>query len=333
MCHLNSPYKTWLTTSATADDGMDHTPSTQYPLLVVDQANELQKLLRYKDGQAALENLFQWFIRNTKELQKFHVVLISSENFFDQWVEQFVGPTNYCVHVIGHLDREEAEIYWKESIVKKNEDLLMYINPLPEFDKVFEICGGSMYLMDKFFDEYCQEPSSGLIYKDLTNFHVVVQEERKLLTALSPDQIRSLEEAEDPKWTQGKLIELMKDLTATSTGVLDYSDMCLKLGSGVINSMIKYNIICLRPTSRLANDVPNHANPIITAESPAAFVAMKKALEKHWKHQFNETPSFICIRKHHFNEILLFICIVFMFPDWLDISFLVWLAIVICIYI
>ena len=147
MCHLNSPYKTWLTTSATADDGMDHmhTPSTQYPLLVIDQANELKKLLRYKDGQAALENLFQWFIiHNTKELQKFHVVLISSENFFDQWVEQFVGPTNYSVHVIGHFDREEAEIYWKENM-KKNEDLLMNIDPLPEFDKVLEICGGSMY--------------------------------------------------------------------------------------------------------------------------------------------------------------------------------------------
>lgn len=113
---------------------------------------------------------------------------------------------------------------------------------------------------------------------------------------------------------QGKLIELMKDLTATSTGVLDYSDMCLKLGSGVINSMIKYNIICLRPTSRLANDVPNHANPIITAESPAAFIAMKKVLEKHWKHQF--------------NKILSFICIVLMFLGWLAISFPVWLAIV-----
>ena len=59
--------------------------------------------------------LFQWFILNTKELQKFHVVLISSENFFDQWVKQFVGPTNYGVYVIGHLDREKAETSGKKT--------------------------------------------------------------------------------------------------------------------------------------------------------------------------------------------------------------------------
>ena len=76
------------------DDHIDHMPSTQWPILVIGHANELKKLLRYEDGQTALENLFQRFIHNTKEQKNFHVVLISSENFFDQWVEQFVGPTN-----------------------------------------------------------------------------------------------------------------------------------------------------------------------------------------------------------------------------------------------
>ena len=277
--HVDS-LEQWLTIANT-DDGMDHTPSTQYPILVIDQANKLKKLLRHKDGKEALKRLFQWFIRNTKEVHKSHVVLISSENFFDQWVEQFVGPINYSVYVVGHLDREEAEIYWTENILKKREDRLVYINPLPEFDKVFEVCGGSMYLMDKFFDQYCQEPTDGLIYKDPTNFHAVIQEKRRILTALyAPDEVNSLEEVEQPKWTGQELIELMEDFTATSTGVLDYNDVCFKFGHGVINSMIKHNIVHLRPTSRLAYDVPNHVNPIITAGSPAAFVAMKKVLEE-----------------------------------------------------
>ena len=125
--------------------------------------------------------------------------MISSENFFDQWVEQFVGPINYSVYVVGHLDREEAEIYWTENILKKREDHLVNINPLPEFDKVFEVCGGSMYLMDKFFDQYYQEPTDGLIYKDPTNFHAVIQEKRRILTALyAPDEVNSLEEVKQP---------------------------------------------------------------------------------------------------------------------------------------
>ena len=255
-------------------------PSIQY---MSDHADKLKKLLRYKDGQTALENLFQNFIFNTKEQKNFHVVLISSENFFDQWVEQFVGPTNYSVHVIGHLDREEAEMYWKENILKKNEHYLMNTNPrpLPEFDKVFEVCGGSMYLMDMFFDEYYQDPTNGLINKDPINFHVVMQEERRILTALSPGEVKSLKEVEGPKWTEKELIKLMKDLTTARTGVLDYNDMCSKFGTGVVNSIISSNIpLYLRPTSRLAYDVPNHASPIITAESPAAFVAMKKVLGK-----------------------------------------------------
>jgi len=76
----------WVTlseTCATYGDGDDYdlTPSTQPPIFVIDQANRLKNLLTDKDGQAALHSLFEWFILNTKEVQKFHVVLISSESF------------------------------------------------------------------------------------------------------------------------------------------------------------------------------------------------------------------------------------------------------------
>ena len=115
-----------------------------------------------------------------------------------------------------------------------------------------------------------------------------MQEKRRILTALNiPDEVNSLEEDEHPKWTRQNLIELMQDLTATSTGVLDYNVVCFKFGQGVIKSMIKHNVIHLRTTSRLAYDVPNHADPIITAESPAAFVAMKKVLEECWKFEWH----------------------------------------------
>ena len=163
----------------------------------------------------------------------------------------------------------------------------MNIKPLPEFDKVFEVCRGSMYLMDMFFHEYCQKPTNGLINKEPTNFHIVMQEERRILTALSPDEDKSLEEVEHPKWTQEKLVDLMKYLT-TRTGVLDYSYACFEFGSGVVNLLIKYNIIRLRRNSRLAYDVPNHANSIITAQSPAAFIAMKNVLEKYWKNEIDQ---------------------------------------------
>ena len=76
---------------------------------------------------------------------------------------------------------------------------------------------------------------------------------------------------------------MMKDLTTWSKeSRVDYSGMCCFFGSGVVNSIINSNTpLYLRPTSRLVYDVPNHVNRIITAESPAAFTAVKKVLEKY----------------------------------------------------
>ena len=175
---------------------------------------------------------------------------------------------------MGHLDKKEAEIYWKENILTQNSHWLKNTNAPPEFDKVFEVCGGSMYLMDMFFREYCQEPSNGLIHSDARNFHVVLQEERRMMEVLAA--ATSFEE--HPKWTRDKLRKLMRMLT--DTGILDYNVVCSIFGKDVIDFMIKYDIIHLRPTCRLAYDVPDHTNPIITAESPAALVAMKKILGK-----------------------------------------------------
>ena len=281
----------WMTITQTSVEFGDWEPSfeeqhaasqIQHPIFAIDQAHGLKRLLRDKDGQAVLEHLFDKFVHNTKEQhgiittqhQNFHVVLISSDSFFDQWVEQFVGPSRYSVYVVGHLDKKEAEIYWKENILTENSHWLKNTNDPPEFDKVFEVCGGSMYLMDMFFREYCQEPANGPVHSDARNFHVVLQEERRIMKAITLAADTSFEEC--PKW---KLRTLMNMLTK-STGSLDYNEVCGRFGKDAVDSMIKYNIIHLRPTSRLSYDVPDHTDPIITAVSPAALVAMKKVLAK-----------------------------------------------------
>ena len=54
---------------------------SQLPVLYIDEANRLRTILRDKDGQAALETLFEWLIMHTKEKNHFHVVLSSSDSF------------------------------------------------------------------------------------------------------------------------------------------------------------------------------------------------------------------------------------------------------------
>lgn len=84
---------------------------TRVPVFIIDEANRLLTLLRDKEGQTALESLFKWFVLHTKEKGHFHVLLVSSDSFFNLWVEKFVGPTRYNTYILGHLDREEAEMY------------------------------------------------------------------------------------------------------------------------------------------------------------------------------------------------------------------------------
>lgn len=67
----------------------------------------------------------------------------------------------------------------------------------------------------------------------------------------------------------------MKMLVNSKLGVVQYNSACDSIGKDIINSMIEYNLIHMRPTSRLSFDVLGHKKPIITAESPAALAAMK----------------------------------------------------------
>ena len=131
--------------------------------------------------------------------------------------------------------------------------------------------------MDRFIREHCEEKGGGLIGSDTRKFSMVLQVKRKLKRAMKP--IKTFPEFEAPLWSKDDLITVMESLI-NAAGIVPYDVICDNIGMSVVNSMIEYNIIHLRPTSSLSDDVPLHENPIITAESPAALVAMKELLRE-----------------------------------------------------
>lgn len=246
---------------------------SQQPVLFIDEANRLRTILRDKDGQAALESLFEWLIMHTKEKRHFHVVLASSDSFFNLWVERFIGPSRYSTYVLGHLDPTEAKRYW-QGLLSDNEKLLQNM-ATPKFDDVFSVCGGSMFLMNVFMKEWCEEKGSGMIGSDVKKFSMVLQEQRRLMSALS--QARNFEEIDPPKWTRANLIGIM-EMVCHNKGIVDYETLCSKFGKETINSVIEYNVMHLRPTCTLSFDVEAHEEPIVTPESPASKAAMERIL-------------------------------------------------------
>ena len=59
---------------------------------------------------------------------------------------------------------------------------------------------------------------------------------------------------------------------------LEYDQLCEKFGLEIMDSVIEYNLMHLRPTSALSFDVPLHKIPIVIPESQAAKVAMENIL-------------------------------------------------------
>ena len=121
-------------------------------------------------GQSALESLFEWLILLTREKQRFHVVIASSDSFFNLWVEKFIDTSRYTTYVVGHLEKSCARKYWEMKM------LTGYILPdgmlFLHFDDVYSVCGGSIHLINKFVAECFGE----VIHEDPASFHMVLQE-------------------------------------------------------------------------------------------------------------------------------------------------------------
>ena len=173
---------------------------TTTPVLVIDEANELNSLAQSgMDGHLALVNLFKWLTLHTKELHRFHTVLISSDSFFHLWVAQFIGTSRYANYVIGHLTKKEIEKYWKETLLPLKPALPF------TFEEAYKVCGGSMHLMERLLWEHVI--TEGRVKPK--NFYMIHQEMKKLRNGLDPEEIITTGKPK-PRWGKNNLIEIME---------------------------------------------------------------------------------------------------------------------------
>ena len=125
--------------------------------------------------------------------------------------------------------------------------------------------------MNALLMELYRERNVGVICKDLGSFSGANEVNR----ALKPARI--FKEIDSPNWQANDLLKIM-EMLISSRGTVDYSNMCSQFGEAIINSMIEYNLMHVRPTATMAFDIPWHGMPIITPELPAAKVALTRVL-------------------------------------------------------
>ena len=250
---------------------------TQTPILFIDEANELNALLKDPLGQSALTNLFKWFVLNTKQKYRFHVVLASSDSFFHVWAEDHVGESRNRHLVVGNLAKNEALAFWNERVVTQphlqNSQLRL------NFEDAYSVCGGNMFYLLNYADEQFMSDEG----KKPEQFSLVSAENYKLYRGLrsNKDHQPSRDKyVKDKLWTTEQLVGVMRNLVDAEEGFLDYKELCDEYGREVVKSLIEHNILHLRPGKEFSYDLPSQRieQAVVTAETPASVVAMKELL-------------------------------------------------------
>lgn len=252
------------------------------PILFIDEANRLKTLLRDKEfGEEALSSMFAWFVKNTKEVGNFHVVLASSDSFFHLWASErhnFTQSGQCDTYVVGNLSKEGARAYWDQRVVALTE-----MPPgikVPPFSEVYSVCGGNIHFLTKYLPEYIRGMEAMGDWS-FERFSAVQSAGPKLEDALYPEIPSRYSSGKPCEWTRDDFIFVMKKLVESPNGFLVYSILCREIGKKAVDSMIEHNLIHLRPVGFYSFDLPNapEGKGVVTAESPPHLAKMRILLQ------------------------------------------------------
>ncbi|RGB30556.1 Archaeal ATPase-domain-containing protein [Rhizophagus diaphanus] len=227
------------------------------PILVIDEANSLNRLgYSSVEGEVLLKTFLDWLVLNTKQTNRFHVVLTSSDSFFYNWIEERLHNPNVHSYVVGDLSKEEAEEYFEKHVLPKNGCKELE----GKFDHVRKITGTRMLIIDKYVKEY--KISNGKL-KD-SEFSVYESEYSKLVRGLYPKKVKYSDRPNQPLWTGSDLLKTMKALVeAENQGYILVENLISVIGSNQVDSLVDYNFLHHRQSSNYAYDIIKPPNKII----------------------------------------------------------------------
>ena len=101
----------------------------------------------------------------SKETSKIHVLLTSSDSFFENYLTKGIGeinldsqipPTHFKTLVLGDLPYEEAYAYYLHALDKRfgeNVNPELFGKSKEFFDRVFHLTGGRMYFIEDYIGQ------------------------------------------------------------------------------------------------------------------------------------------------------------------------------------
>ncbi|RGB41810.1 P-loop containing nucleoside triphosphate hydrolase protein [Rhizophagus diaphanus] len=247
------------------------------PILIIDEAHLLNQL-GYKD-KSLLKLILNWFVLNSKERERFHIVLTSSDSFFFTWLAEVLNIPHVKPYIIGDLTNQEAEEYFEKYALPQYECKELS----GKFNQIRKITGTRILIINKYINEYKIYRNDEMKFK-INRFSVYESEYRKLNYGLYPNRynFRFLDKLNPPFWKDVDLIKVMNAIVkAENQGYIIEDDLIKEIGAEKVYSFIDYNFLHRRLTTRFTYDIIDPPNKIIlTAMNQPSVCAMKQVLSE-----------------------------------------------------
>ncbi|KAH7623574.1 putative ATP-binding protein [Nannochloris sp. 'desiccata'] len=231
------------------------------PVIVIDEANNLMDWTEPGPSQPKLKTMLDFVVAISKEANLVHVILATSDYFLASWLKvKGVATNNFRIHVLGDVTEEEAREFVYGTAVGATIDPLFVAAP----DVAAPVVTWPGIIND---------PSEPIA-----------------VPGFDPEIIPKRDEL--PEWTEGQWATVLQRITTAPHHAVLRNELAKDLGKGdgktgkkILLSMVKYNLLALRPYSTLARDLPLEVygvdeEEVVTLPSPGHIWAAKRILMK-----------------------------------------------------
>ncbi|KAG7667045.1 hypothetical protein KSW81_000788 [Nannochloris sp. 'desiccata'] len=250
------------------------------------------------DVSVNLAKLAEWFKKDegnlTKTIEKLKIVFTSTALLPRKPVIVIEGlaTNNFVIKVLGDLTEEEARGFFLGDGVKGTWAGIINVpsspKPVPSgteehWPAIYERCGGNIGMLQQCVIEARAQGN----WKDALDI-VVANSRSAIEQGFKPKVIPKRDEL--PDWFEDQWATVLQCLTTAPHHAVLRNELAKNLGKEdeergdeIILSMVKYNLLALRPYSTLARDLPREVygvdeEEVVTLPSPGHVWAAKRIL-------------------------------------------------------
>ncbi|KAG7667011.1 putative ATP-binding protein [Nannochloris sp. 'desiccata'] len=289
------------------------------PVIIIDEANKLMRWHELDPSRPNLEILLSFLTAVTKQDNLAHVVLATSDYFLASWLYDH-GLTNdkFKVEVLGDLTEQEAREFvygtamgatiaaavadpghatvpategtWRGIVNDPSKQGKVPPGAQEQWPAIYERCGGNIGLLKQCMAAARVKRNWKGALRGLTTGPYLTIKNAFTPIALTKRDV-------GPLWTGQQWELVLQEIVKAPHHAVLQEDLKKKLeetvpgaesgrGNNILMSMIKYNLLALRPPSDLARDLPQEVygddqlNMAVTLPLPVHVWAAKKLLER-----------------------------------------------------